>query len=219
MGVDVFFAAADFNVISVSMTALITTLIGGLSGVIAFLLTPSIRRWFRGPNLKLEFDQNRPCVAEYPDAKYIKVKVTNRGRAAVKCRAYLASVKAIKTPTVQPEYPYWDYLRLIWSWSALAVKGQRLFPDDMTIPSGIRAYVDVAKAEKGKPASPQDTAILCTEPRLDEYKEMIIPGNTYHVEVVVTSENAVPKKIKLQLSWDGKFSSLFAEPVAPCSKA
>lgn len=138
------------------MWAVVAGIIGGL----IVILTPSIRRFFWGPELEIIFEKDREGfviltpiiltemgnVQKRTEGFYVRVMVRNiKDNLAKECRCYLVNVDKITSDGEYKPTIYCDSLQL--QWSCRPGKGF----DSIDLPRDIPQFIDVIATIKDYP--------------------------------------------------------------------
>jgi hypothetical protein len=202
--------------------AILSILFTLVTNLVVYFLGTRITRWFFGPGLKLDFQPCRPFIVdtdkhdhvkegerEYTD-HFIRVKVTNvKQLPANNCRAYLAEIQVLRDGRFQDDPRYDDYFPLKWSWAKMPwVGGKPVKGEAIVLPHGVSDFLDIAATYDNQP-DPHVELQFYFQPK--KYESLIRAGETYLLRIVVTSDNAYMKEIRLRIKWTGTWLSLTAE--------
>jgi len=184
--------------------------IGG--GLVAGLLTGFYQHWrehWNRPILSIDFQDDKfhrvESTHKRSDGKedsfvYIRARVRNTGRNVAKdCRVFLAHLEEVHPSGKTTRTVFLDSRQLAWSgWNFVS----------LSLPAGLDFYADVlriSKAASGWGISVEQ--IFASEQDLKSY------SGTYRFHLVATSENAVPARCTVDITYAGDWRNLRAVAV------
>lgn len=105
---------------------------------------------------------------------------------------------------------------LKWAFSNIEGKDKKPVKDvSINLPSGTCDYLDIASTYHKRTDLPRPEVRLQLHFLPEKYKDFIKPRVSYLLEIVVTADDAAPRKIWLKFDWDGEWQGLKAEEVKP----
>lgn len=169
--------------------------------------------WVRRPKLVIHFEDKSEYCCHSPffipqdngpptedKAIYLRIKVTNEGRAVAKsCRAFIAYVKREDPNGSKDDISGQDSLQMIWS----------LRPNEpvIDIPKGVNQFADICATLKSEEPSRLHAQVRGLPLRLEQ--AWTKPGR-FEIGIMVTADGVNPVMKTIRFSWNGTWDSLKA---------
>jgi hypothetical protein len=179
-----------------------TELIAFVGGFFTALVADPLRQWLFRPTLALEFANADHFIAQTAEAgghqaKYVRVKVTNRGPWLAKsCRAYLVNIERRGQGGAWEATEYCESLQLAWSGRGDGAHGA------LDLPVGVPHFVDVVSMREIA-----KSFLLSTPLILMRYQALLASTGTFRLSVLISGENVRPTSLRLVFTWSGAWDA------------